>query len=567
MRLALIALFAAASLTRPFADERQLLDGRLETLRRILPDGPNPSADAALLRELGQAARLRAFDVRPRPPLEAGGRGEVALDVAGSGHFSEIERFFRSLALAHRLPDVESLTLSGSPDTIQLAAVVRLPYRPLRAPLPLPPDGARGRVAGVPRPQADAFVRDQALALAKAEAIAAWRRVRRNPRLFLAELVAISADRPVVFSHADWRDAAQPGSATPAFVVRGLTVGEGPARALEARFERGFFRVSEFMMARQGACLRFEVKGASPVAGPEAALPLPSDDPFVADEAPCRVDRDAGRTVAVKAGAAGKSAGGTLSMRLRDVDLPDVFSVLHQLTGEGFLVDGDVTGRANLELTRVTIREALDALQKQGGLRIGGPGALHRVAVDRKSALAPAPATGGAPLARFALKRAEVRDVLALMSEADPGLVALGPPGFLGRASLWVRDASLVDLRGLLLASAGLGERVEEGQRILEPAGGASNGDGPVPVAARGDADEPRLVLGAHQLAVREFEVAGVASAGESWLAFAYSPTGTLHAYKPGDRLSDGSIKDVQSTDVLLETDDGALRVLVPPLK
>jgi hypothetical protein len=423
----------------------------------------------------------------------------------------------------------------------------------------------------VPRPQADAYVRDQALALAKSAAIAAWRRARRNPRLFLSELGAVTRERPVVLSFAELRpSAAEHGAGPPKgdheFVVRGLTPGDGPARALEARFERGFFRLSGFLMVRQGGCVRFEARGRSPVVGSEAALPLPSDDPFVQDEAPCRVDRDgeSGRSVSAKAAGNGKGAGGgPLTLRLRAVDLADVFFALHTLTGAGFLVDGDVAGRASVEFSRVTLQEALDALGKAAGLRLTTSGALTRVAVDRKAALPPVAAPGGQPPVTFALKRASVRDVLAVMSEADAGYAALGPPGFLGRASLWLRDAPLPDVRALLLASAGLGEQLEEGRRILDRPGGAA--EAPVPVAAA-SSSERRLEIGPHELTLVEFELAGVGLSGGDAVAFAYSPTGTLLAYRPGDPLADGKLRDVQSTDALLDTDDGAVRLPVPPL-
>lgn len=567
-----LAVAGTSAPARPFSDARLLLDRRLETLRRLLPDGPTMAADQALLRELAQGARLRAFDVRARPPVESGGAGETVFEITAGGRFEEIERFFRQLALSHRLADVDALTLTGTPDAIRLTALVRLPHRPQRAPLPAPPDGARAHLAGAPRPQADAFLRDQALAVAKSETIAAWRRARRNPRLFLSELGAVVRDRPVVLSHAELRSpagsTASPAPSEHEFVVRGLTLGDGPARALESRFERGFFRLSDFLMARQGGCVRFEARGRSPVVGTEAALPLPSDDPFVQDDTPCRVDRDveSGRALTARAGANGKGAvGGPLTLRLRDVDLADVFFALHTLTGAGFVVDGDVTGRAHVELNRVTLQEALDALQKSAGLRLAPVGAITRVALDRKTALPPVAATGGMPPMSFALKRAEVRDVLAVMSEADASYAALGPPGFLGRASLWLRNAPLPDLRALLLSSAGLGERVDQegGQRILERGGGT---EALVPVSATAAA-ERRLDLGPHELAVVEFDLAGVGLGADGGVAFAYSPTGTLLAYRPGDPLADGKLREVQSTDALVETDDGPLRLLVPPLK
>jgi hypothetical protein len=49
-------------------------------------------------------------------------------------------------------------------------------------------------------------------------------------------------------------------------------------------------------------------------------------------------------------------------------------------------------------------------------------------------------------------------------------------------------------------------------------------------------------------------------------MAFAYSPSGALNAYRAGDPLADGIITSVDSTDVVLETDEGALRVPLAPL-
>jgi hypothetical protein len=549
---ALLALFAATPPPRDFAGERLLLDRRLETLRRILPDGPSPLADVALVRELAEGAKLLRVEVTARPAAETGSRGEVPVEVVAFGRFAEVDRFFRSVALSHRLVDVEALTLTATPeDVIRLTAVVRLPYRPLRAPLPAPPESSRGRPTGVARPLLEAYYRDQALALSKSEAIAGLRRTRRNPRVFLSELSAIPRDRPVVLSYASLGDD---------FVVRGLGVGEGPMRALESRFERGFLRVSDFLMARQGACHRFEVRGRAPVAGVEAELPLPSEDPFEQDDAPCRIDRDPQKPIYVKAANAKTPGKGSLTLRLRDVDYADVFRVIHLLTGQGFLVDGDVTGRVTVELNKVTFEELVAALVKTG-IDVQATGPVRRVSLshvaNRKSVSA-----HGEPTASFALKRAEVREILAVMTDIDPTLAALGPPGFLGRVSLWAKDLPVSDLRAAVLEAAGLTERFEEGRRMLERKPGAEEALQPV----AGSPPEQRLVLGAQDLAVLEFELAGVAASGESWLAVAYSPTGVLNAYRPGDRLADGSLKSVSSTDATLDSDEGTILLTVPPL-
>jgi hypothetical protein len=563
----LALLLAASSVVRPFPEERLLLDRRLETLRRILPDGANPTGDAALLKELAENAHLLSVESLARPPLENGARGDVAVDVSGVGRYADIDRFFRQVALSHRLIDVESLTLTAAPgDTVRLTAVLKLPFRPLRAPLPQPPDGTRARTAGLPRPQADAFVLDQALALAKSDAIAALRRTRRNPRVFLSELSAVVRDRPVLLTNATLADE---------FVIRGLTIGEASAHGLESRLERGFFRLSQFLMTKQGACLRFEARGVSPVAGPDAELPLPTEDPFEEQDASCAVDRDAARVAVVRGPNAKRPGQGPLSLRLRDMDLADVFRVLHGLTGQAFLVEGDVVGRVHVDLSRVTLEEALAALAKAANLRVEPPALVRRVWVARGEAPAakkPTPAPKGAPTpepipastakASFELKRASLRDILAVMTDADPALASLGPPGSLGKATLWARETPLAALRSAVLESAGLSERVEEDHRVLSRPGGA--GEPPTPIASESEPDH--LVMRAPDLSLLEFEPAGLASAGSGWMAYAYSPAGALLSYRSGERLANALVKDVQSTDVLLETDEGELRVSLAAL-
>jgi len=552
--LALFAVLLAVQPARPFTEERLLLDRRLETLRRILPDGPTASADVLLLRDLAENARLARVEIQPRPPVESGARGDVVHDLTALGGYEEIDRFFQKVALSHRLVDVESLTLTAtSENVIQLAAVLRFPYWPARAPLPPPPESSKGRPTGVPRPTLDAFLRDQSLAFAKSDAIAARRRAQRSPRLFLSELAAVVRERPVVLGYA---------SLAEEFTVRGLAVGEGPMRAFERRLERGFLRVSEFLIAKQGACHRFEARGKSPHAGPDAELAVPVDDPFEQDPLPCRVDRDTARSIVIKGRApTAKDPGrGPLTLRLRDVDLADVFQALAVLGAGGFVVPDNVVGRTSVEVTRATLDETLAAIRKASGIEISDAGPVRVVSTGRLATRSDAPA-GGAP-ASFALKRVEVRDLLAGMADVDPGLAALGPPGFLGRVSVWTKDAPLLTVRSAVLESAGLTERTEEDRRVVERRTGAR--EAPLPVARAGP--EPRLALRREELTVLEFQLAGVASAGESFVAFAYAPTGQLYAYRPGDRLADGVVRAVESTDVLLETEEGPLRLPLPAL-
>ena len=84
MLLAVLTVLTVVQPARPLNVERLLLDRRLETLRRILPDGPSPAADMALVREMAEGAKLGRVALAARPPVEAGPRGDVLIDVAAT---------------------------------------------------------------------------------------------------------------------------------------------------------------------------------------------------------------------------------------------------------------------------------------------------------------------------------------------------------------------------------------------------------------------------------------------------------------------------------------------------
>ena len=254
---------------RPFAEERVLLDRRLETLRRILPDGHHPPADRTLVLEMAQSTGLESLDVQPRPPFDSRSPwADVVVDLSGVGSYDEVDRFFRQAALSPRLIDVESVALTpATADAVRVVAVLRVPYRPELSPLPAPPEGLRGPLAGVPKPQADAFLRDQALVLAKSDAIGALRHRRRNPRLFLSEAAAVTRGRPVILNQATLGDE---------FFLATRWAGDaqgvrGPPRARASDNGPG-------AAGRQGPCFRFEVRGRAVVGlTPD---PAPTSQPF-----------------------------------------------------------------------------------------------------------------------------------------------------------------------------------------------------------------------------------------------------------------------------------------------
>src|SRR5437762_12631421 len=103
---ALLVLLATLA-GRPFSEERVLLDRRLETLRRILPDGPNPPADRALVLAMAQSSVLESPPVQPRPPFDSRSpAADVVVALTAVGTYDEGERSIRPAARSPRPLDV-----------------------------------------------------------------------------------------------------------------------------------------------------------------------------------------------------------------------------------------------------------------------------------------------------------------------------------------------------------------------------------------------------------------------------------------------------------------------------
>jgi hypothetical protein len=179
------------------------------------------------------------------------------------------------------------------------------------------------------------------------------------------------------------------------------------------------------------------------------------------------------------------------------------------------------------------------------------------------------------------LKRTAVREVLTLLDEAlapppevensDPAATVAAaaaratwaPPGDLGRVSIWAKDTPVDALRAAVLEAAALTETTADDHRVVRPAGSTEGTPAPVttgPVFRR-------LLLQPAALTTVELSLAGVALLPEGWTALAYSPSGALFRYKRGDRIADAAIAEVQSTDVLLETEEGPYRLVLPDVR
>lgn len=536
---------------RPYSEERQLLDRHLAQLSRPLPDLPTPDDDAVLLNQLATAAGLRDVVVGPPAITESGSIGQSRRTITATSTFPDADRFFRALQGSPRLIDVESLALRAADFGVTLEARVRLYHRAALA-VPaarLDPARMRDRTRGASREEAARFARDEQIALDKTITLQDLRRRQTSPRMFMAETGAAFRDAAAALTFGSL------DGDTGRFTLRGFVAGMGAADSLERRLEGGFFRLREFSRAPHEGCYLFEVVGESFRAGPEAALPLPVDEPFRPTEPFCRQDRDSPLSGPLTVLRASGSAPGGLSLRAIDADLADVVAMMETLSRDSFVVSEDVRGRVHVDFAGASIDDALKALPVQAEV-VGGVRLLRAPGAPPVAAAAE-PAEGEAETSgRLSLraKRTRGEDVLSAIAEAEPAFVSLGPPG-LSKVSVFAREAPIGELRRAVLAALHLEDMREDGVRVLRSPTRPGE-PGAITASPNG-----RVFFRARDLAVDEMALAGIGRSGDEFVAFVYSPLGEIVALRVGDVLADGVIAAIEANAALVDTAEGPVRI------
>lgn len=328
-------------------------------------------------------------------------------------------------------------------------------------------------------------------------------------------------------------------------VLEGVTVGAAARAGLLERLAGAGFPVTRLETPPSGACRPFAlaVTQGAPGRPPEAvagAGPGRAAALCAAPEAPQR-----GRIEARGA------ANGALSLRLRGVDVAQVAYVLHDLTGEGFLVDGDVGGRVDVDVAAATLEETLAALGATG-LAVGPP-PLRRI--SRAPAAPLAGEFTGEPVS-LSFQGAALADVLCLFEEIT-GLGFRVPPGLDARVTIHVRELPWDHALEALIASAGLA-RVLDGTTVyVGPPAQVASGRRSLwggACAARAPAESPLAGIRPPlaELGATDLELAGLASGAGGHQAYAYGAGRTLLRLAPGDRLFDALVSSVGPDGVRL---------------
>jgi hypothetical protein len=563
-----------AQVARPFAEERQILDRHLAQLADALPDTSAAGRDEALLRQLAASSGFRDVAVAAPVIAERDSIGRSRFGLAATATFTDVDRFARALLASRRLIDVEGMTLRYQADLLHVEFQLATFHYSADTNGSAPAARLRDRASAPNADEAARFARDQKKILDKTLVLDRLRRSARSPRLLIAEIGAAMRDRPVAMSFASYA-AASPGPGDAArgetFVLRGVINGVGGSLALEERLLGGFLSVRDHVVVRSGACFRFETTGYVARAGLFAELTVPVEDPFRDAAFSCVPDRDA---AAASPGAVVRRNGtGRLWLRARDIDLADVAAALEALTREPLVVAASLRGRVGVDLTNVTLDEALAALpwtvENFGAVRLLRVAAPAPAAPARDPQDAPAPGSSpqdpgradsaGPPRATWLGKRAPGALVLSDLAQSDPSLAAYGPAS-LGTLSVFAHDAPAADLYRAAIAALGLEERTEDARRLLRSAGSAG-GETLVPVTAAG---EDQRTHRAREIAVSEIVLAGTGRNAEGMLAFVYSPLGRLVTLRLGDELADGRVGAIESGALIVDSPEGPLRISLP---
>ena len=504
----------------------------------MLPRGPEGASATRRLAALAEECGLARVRAEAAAPVESGPEPYVPASVTAEGRYADAECFLARLREGStRLTSLARLEVArAAAGAVRLTARARLHY---------------------------------SLSSVAREREATIRAVRERWEDPLGVVVVMARDLPPSYGLDEL--VAEDGGVR----LRGFKMLPGPALLMEPALRWVGLEATSFSVQRREACDRFELAGRPPKAfrpaGTEVyGVPAPAEL-FAADEARCELEAAPIAPIVIR-GPAPSAPAGPLTLRLRDVDLADVFWTLHALAGEDFVVDGAVMQRVSVDLADVSLEEALAALEG-AGIQVSPLGRLRRVSLAGQI-LAPAALLPGqgTPIS-FAWKHTDIAELLRLFHDLT-GRAIVSPSGNLGRVSLFAKETPWEELMSVALHPAGLRVRLEGEERIVverasgipEPAP-AVRPVHPLEKRIPREPGERGIVADYGPPSVYDLELVGVVRVGGDWYALGASPHGTTYRSKAGYRLMDATLEAVDAEGVTLRTDGGlVLRMSLPPL-
>lgn len=560
----------------PGPQELQELGAALESVYRRTPTcrhGGEAAEErdlyAALARQTELSSVVATIEGEDERLLDDGGEETPVLlrrlRLSGSGDFSALHAFLTRLSLRNRLVDLEALAVSADP-----ASGVRFDAR-LALPCYEEPEAGEAKAGG---------------GRGSGDPVAAAR--SRAERLYarLARLARESNPSRVVEALALFERRTQ----NRAFALTDLAVGREveldalvfapPARAsLQADLEAAGFTVAAESMQSSGDCQRVLVRATiEPQEAPQDAAELEgivSGNGLFDAAAPELCAGEAGGPVGRIAFRGTAPAEKSLTLRLRGVDLADVFLVLHDLTGQSFAVDADVTGRADVEIERATLDQALTAMAA-AGLAVS-PDRLHRVTRAGKAPAKPAKPYSGEAM-DISVQHGDLLSTLCALSSVARRPVSF-PRNLRGKVNVSARDVPVDEILDGVVAAAGLVAVPEKGSLFVGTEAQAkapaqrgavarckSEDDEEEPLEGPGWSRLREKVEGLPSLAALEMadlELAGLVQSEGLWRAYVYAPPNRfLTRLDAGQALFESSVAAVGPQGVTVAGEGRAPRIV-----
>ena len=553
--------FAAAESTKQLdAAKKELADLELAVSKFTLflptPDHASAEWEEFIGKTAHDAGLETPVAVKAIPGSEAIPPVELyRFDISGSGPSLKVHRFLHLVALArlYRILDFETLTLSPAPkDGVKFRSRIVLATWREPAPPPFPPD---------------TLPPDQRM-------LAAMQQEVSRKRAWLATLTALDArhqparllDSLSTFGREEHDKAVALTEIRydGALTLNGVILGAVANASLAPALRKAGLEVDHIERSRSGNCQAFTATTrfkSGPI--PEESYPEWLLAEGTAES--CKAKVAAAAPAVVR-----KTGGDALALHLHDVDVADVFRVLHDLTKENFVVDPEVKGRVDVDIEAASVQEALDAMSS-AGVAIG-PGPLHRVHPAAKTIEIAQHKYDGEPI-DIELKDAGILDVLQMLSQVT-GLEVSVQPDVHGTVTVFSSDVKWDYLFDTMIQSLGLTHKIEGLHVFIGTEQQLAAGHpGAIAVAEAAERQlkavletgrRPWDYIPQDKLSLADLELVGLARAANKWTGYAYALSRKPIALEAGQALFDGEVKTVGAEGVTVQKKgEGAVVVRV----
>ena len=569
MASVVVVLFTTAAVVAPptpaearLQDElaqtrRQLTQAQLdlEDARKTLRFGPDAAQTEHDLREEARRARIPELEIKAVPASEASAPSALTLerfDISGRASYELVDNFLHRLTIAGAGIDFQDLRIEAAPDRT-IAFELHLVYPVLR-PRPAsrgPAEVSAAAPGATPRERAQAereavvrrMIEAEREELQYVRAAAAELRnmlARFRARDTINALAAFASEmefRAIALTSVRVSDRA---------VLRGLAAGGRAAKAIRPALEQAGFEVASIDLKREELCTSFTA--VARLADGERPLEVGLNNGPFDEKAPaiCHPRSPAPTEIDVR----GSGPGG-VTLRVRDADPATILLLLHDGSGENFVVGRAGDRRFNVTATNAKVPDVLERLGA-AGLAVSG-GHVHRL----PSGAFREQTWSGQPV-NFVIRDAELAGVLCVFRQVSQ-LPILMRKDLRTNVSAFLKDVPWDEALASIIASAGETYAID-GNRLFV---GTKGGD-PAAVdacgAAASPADAREWWRGSPELKdveAADLSLAGLAYSGGQWKAYAYGPMRRVWPLEADARLADARVKSIGPEGATLETGDG----------